>query len=328
MDEARLEHSSPIRHRVRVTLKPLPCRPSPERDELLSSWIGRLAKANHCSAEELCGYLGLGQGRVPEFASDLRVVNWVQLCAALQWSPDEVAAMTLPDAVHYAVRYMSLHDFQYCPGCVEQTPGIVLRHWRFAWSLICETCGRTLAARRRSEAVSDRLLARGARGAKILKTAVASNDLKRLRRMDLTLYVVSMLGVGHSASAISANERERLIALAAVGIGMTRPLLGVALILRGNDRVVRELRRVFPRHRKVIERVRGLSQDLDRRLPGRREAEHTPKKETYEASRPGGSESALKAARQAISELGPDANRQALLVRADAIWRRSSGVKS
>ncbi|OYX40823.1 MAG: hypothetical protein B7Z02_17785 [Rhodobacterales bacterium 32-67-9] len=76
--------------------------------------------------------------------------------------------------------------------------------------------------------------------------------------MDLTLHVVSMLGASHSASVISANGRERMIALAAVGVGMTRPLLGAAIILRGNDRVLRELRRVFPRHRQVIERIRRI----------------------------------------------------------------------
>lgn len=328
MDEARLEHSSPAGRHVRVTLKALPRRPPPARDELLASWIGRLAKANHCSAEELCGYLGLGQGRVPEHVSDLRVVDWVRLCAALQRTRDEITAMTLPDKMHNSVRCVSPHDFQYCPVCVERAPDIVLRHWRFAWLMTCEVCGQTLATKRPAEAVSDRLLARAARGAQVLKTAVATNDLRRLRRMDLTLHVVSMLDVGDSASVISANERERLIALAAVGVGMIRPLLGAAIILRGNDRVLRELRRVFPRHRRVIERVRGLSQGLDWRLPGRREAEHTPKKETHRISRPGASASALLAARQAISELGPDANRQALLARADAIWRCRSGDKS
>ncbi|PQV56089.1 TniQ protein [Defluviimonas denitrificans] len=328
MDEARLEHSSPAGRHVRVTLKALPRRPHPARDELLASWIGRLAKANHCSAEELCGYLGLGQGRVPEHASDLRVADWVRLCAALQRTQDEITAMTLPDKMQHSVRCVSPHDFQYCPVCVERTPDIVLRHWRFAWSMTCEICGQTLATKRPAEAVSDRLLARAACGAQALKSAVATNDLRRLRRMDLTLHVVSMLDVGRSASVISANERERLMALAAIGVGMTRPLLGAAIILRGNDRAVRELRRVFPRHRRVIERIRRLSQDLDRRLPDRPEADHAPKQETCETSRQGGSERALQAARQAISELGPDANRQALLTRADAIWRLLSSVKS
>ncbi|MEO1189713.1 MAG: TniQ family protein [Pseudomonadota bacterium] len=61
MGEARLEHSAPTYRWVRVLLKPLPRRPPSLRDELLSSWIGRLARANHCSVDELCSYLGLAR---------------------------------------------------------------------------------------------------------------------------------------------------------------------------------------------------------------------------------------------------------------------------
>ncbi|MDO8982359.1 TniQ family protein [Cypionkella sp.] len=306
---------------------PLPFRPPPARDELLSSWIGRLARANHCSAEELCGYLGLGQGRVLERINNLGQVDWARLCSAVQRTQHEIAAMTLPDTVHHAVRYLSRHDFQHCPGCAEQTPGLALRHWRFAWSLTCETCGQSLAAKYPAGAVSDRLLARAARGAQVLETAVANNDLRRLRRMDLTLHVVSMLDVCRSASVISANERERLIALTAVDVGMTRPLLGAAIILRGNERAVRGLRRAFPQHGRVFERIRALTHYLDQRLPGRWETEHPTGQKTNGTSRPSASESALQAARQAISELGSEADRQALLARADAIWKRSSGIE-
>jgi len=310
-----------------VTVRPLPFRPPPARDELLSSWIGRLAKANHCSVEELCGHLGLGQGRVPECANDLRAVNWARLCGAVQRSPDEIDAMCLPDGLHHSVRIVSRYDFQHCWACVEKTPGLFLRHWRFAWSMTCEVCGQALAAKHPAEAVSDRLLARGARGAQALKSAVASNDLRRLRRVDLTLHVMSLLGGGHSGSAISGNAHERLMALAAVCVGMTRPSLGAAITLRGSDRVVRELRRAFPRHRQVIERIRRLSQDLDRRLPGRRETGHPTARTAHVMTRPSASESALLAARQAISELGAGTNREALLIRADAIWKRSGGAK-
>lgn len=145
--------------------------------------------------------------------------------------------------------------------------------------------------------------------------------------MDLTLHLMSVLEIGNLGSLTSGNGRERLIALAAVGIGVTRPLLGAAVILRGNDRAVRRLRRAFPQHRRLIERIHELSQDLDRRLPGRRETEHPPEQEELGTSRSRASESALRSARQAISELGSEADRQALLARADAIWKLSSGVE-
>ncbi|MBR9851948.1 MAG: hypothetical protein GYB27_21500 [Rhodobacteraceae bacterium] len=67
---------------------------------------------------------------------------------------------------------------------------------------------------------------------------------------------MSILGGGHSGSVISGNAHERLMALGAVCVGMTRPLLGTDIILRGDGRVDRELRRAFPQHRRVIERIR------------------------------------------------------------------------
>ena len=148
-----------------------------------------------------------------------------------------------------------------------------------------------------------------------------------MRQISLTLHVMSVLKIGHPWSLTSGSERERLLALAAVGISTNRPLLGVAIILRGNDRGARELRRAFPQHRRLIERVCGLSRDLDQRLPGRRETEHPTGQKTHRTSRASASESALQAARQAISELGPYAKREALLTRADAIWKRSSGIE-
>ncbi|MFD2857799.1 TniQ family protein [Seohaeicola zhoushanensis] len=311
-----------------MNVRPLPFRLPPARDELLSSWIGRLAKANHCSVEELCGHLGLGQGRVPECANDLRAVNWARLCGAVQRSPAEIAAMCLSEATHHSLHIVSRYDFQHCWACVEKTPDLVLRHWRLAWSMTCETCGQALATKYPAKDVSGRLRARAVVGAEALKTAAAANDPRRLRRVDLTLHLIAVLKIGNLGALTSGNERARFMALAAVGLSVTRPLVGAAIILRGNDRAAQELRRVFPQHRRVIERVRALSRDLDQRLPGRTETEHPTGQKTHGTSRPSVSESALQAARQAISELGAGANREALLARADAIWKSTGGVRS
>ncbi|WP_439123846.1 TniQ family protein [Marivita sp.] len=311
-----------------MTVKPLPFRPPPIHDELLSSWVGRLAKANHCSTEELCGYLGSGQGRVPERSNDLGQVDWIRVCSAVRRTQDEIAAMTLPDVTHHGVQYVSRHDFQYCPGCVAKSPDLVLRHWRLAWSMICEPCGQALATEYPAKDVSGKLRARAVPGAEALKTAAATNNPRRLRRGDLTWHLMAVLKIGNLRALTSGNERERLMALAAVGVSVIRPILGAAIILRGNERVVFELRRDFPQHRRLIERIRRVSQDLERWLPERRETERPSRQETHGVSRPTASKSALREARQAITELGPDANRQALLARADEIWRRSSGAKS
>ncbi|WP_418896421.1 TniQ family protein [Sulfitobacter litoralis] len=331
MGETRLEHSSPTHRRVRVTVNPLPRRPPPVSDELLSSWIGRLARANHCSVEELCGYLGLGQGRVPEHINDLGQVDWARLCSAVQLTRHEIAAMTLPDTTHLGVQYVSSDDFQSCASCAGQTPGLILRHWRFAWSLTCENCGRPLVARRPTDGIADRISVRATRGAATMKAAVQANDLQRIRRFSLTLSVLKVLDLAYAAPLTSRSQMERFTALAAVDVCDTRPLLGAAILLHGNDKALRELRRVFPQHRGLIDRVHRLSLELDGRLP--RKPLHQcipvsqPDKVMSRPSRKMVSSEALNAARQAVSELGSDADRQALLVRADAIWKRQSCVR-
>lgn len=322
MGEASLDHSAPDRCRVRVIFQPLPRRPPAVRDELLSSWIRRLARANHCSVEELCGYLGLRQGRVPEHAVDLGNVNLARFCAAVQRTPDEIVAMSLPDTTHLAVQCVSHDDLQICESCTDKTSGLTLRHWRFAWSLTCETCGRTLVAKHPADGISDRLRSRAARGAEALRAAVAINDTRLLRRVDLAVHLLSTLGLASCTPLTSGCQAQRLTALAAVGVGAARPLLGTAILLRGNDRVVWELRRAFPQQRRAIGRIQGLSQTLERRLPEERcETERAPELGRPSTDYPTASDSALKAARQAILELGSVADREALLARADAIWK-------
>lgn len=311
-----------------MILKPLPRRPPPVSDELLSSWVRRLAQANHCSVEDLCGYLGLRQGRVPESRNDLRQVSWARLCSAVQRSRYEIEAMTLPDTRHLPVQCVSHDDFQICESCRDQTPGVILRHWRFAWLLNCENCGAPLVAWHPSDGLSNRLHLRAARGAEVLKTAVDVNDLRRMRRISRTFDVLKILGLEYPASFASRCQLQRSEALAAIDVCTTRPLLGAAILLCGNDSAFWELRRAFPQHRQLIARVRKVSQDLERRLPRQQKAEPAPKQETQIASRPTASEGALKAARLAISELGSDADHHALLMRANAIWKRQSCVRN
>ncbi|WP_162792083.1 hypothetical protein, partial [Pseudosulfitobacter sp. DSM 107133] len=178
----------------------------------------------HCSAEELCGYLGLGQGRVPEYAGDLQGATWALLCRAVQRPAHEILAMALPDTKHQSARWVSPHDFQYCPRCVEKTPDLVLRHWRLAWSMTCETCGQALATKYPAKDVPSGLHGRALRGAEALKSAVATNNLARLRRVDLTMHLMAVLEIGNLRALTSGNERERLMALAAVGVSVTRPV--------------------------------------------------------------------------------------------------------
>lgn len=311
-----------------MIIKPLPRRPPRVPDELLSSWIRRLARANHCSVKDLCGYLGLGQGRVPERMNDLGQVNWARLCLGIQQTRDEIVAMTLPDTSHLPVQCVTSDDFQRCANCASQTTGLVLRHWRFSWSLTCENCDRPLVARYPADDLSDRLRVRAARGAAVLKTAVYADDLRRMRRISRTFDVLKIVRLEYPASLTPRCQLQRSEALAAVHVCATRPLLGAAILMCGNDRAFWHLRRAFPQHRRLIEKVRKQSQYLERHLPRQQKAEPAPKQETQRASRLVASEDALQAARLAISELGFDADHHALLARADAIWKGQNCVRN
>ncbi|PHS19454.1 MAG: hypothetical protein COA78_00780 [Blastopirellula sp.] len=71
LGETRLELTASPDLRVSVSPVSLPRRPPPLTDELLSSWMLRLALANHCAVDELCRYLGLQRGRAPETVAEL-----------------------------------------------------------------------------------------------------------------------------------------------------------------------------------------------------------------------------------------------------------------
>ncbi len=310
--------------RVQVNFQPLPRRPPPIQDELLSSWIARLAQANHCCVEELCGYLGLERGRVPETVDELSRVNLDRLSFAVQRTHDEISAMTLADDGHFPFRCLAGDDFQRCPGCTEQTPGLALRHWRYVWSLACETCGRELApmypAGPGAEIVSDKLAARACRGAEVLKSTFADGDLKAARRIRLATNLMSSLELVHATSLTSGNKVARFTMLGVIGTCTLRPLLKVALVVRRNAGAARHLRQVFPQHRRAIAKIVGLSLKLDEKFPWHPKSKSAAHRQIGERKVSTASKHAFAAARQAIEELGPTADRRLLLVRAEAIW--------
>jgi len=307
-----------------VNFHPLPRRPPTIQDELLSSWIARLAQANHCCVEELCGYLGLERGRVPETVAEFSRVNLDRLSFMVQRTHDEIAAMMLADDGHFPIRCVARDDFQRCPGCTEQTPGLVLRHWRFAWSLTCETCGRELApmhpAGPDAEIVSDKLAARACRGAQVLKLTFADVDLKATRRIRLAINLMSSLELVRPASLTSGIKVARFTILGVIGTCTPRPLLKAALVVRRNAGAARHLCQVFPQHRRAIAKIVGLSLKLDEKFPWRPKIKSAAHRQIGEKKVSTASEHALAAARQAIEELGPIADRRQLLERADAIW--------
>lgn len=302
--------------------KPLPCRPPPIEDELLSSWITRLAHANHCSVEEFCCYLGFEQGRVPETVAELENENLAHLSFLVQLPTSEITAMTLPDGIRFEVQYVSQHDFQKCAVCTSQTPGLILRHWRFVWATACERCGRALVTLcpMEDEIVPEKLIRRANHGAEILRSAFCDGDLRLRRRLGRAFYMLRSRDLAQSTSLTSGDKGIRFAMLAAIGTRVSHTLLTATPGARSNAALARHLSRVFPQHREVIARMAALSEVSDENSTVCANNGAPPQYRAATTSVEKVSEKALAAARQAIAELGSAADRHKLLVRAEAIW--------
>lgn len=302
--------------------KPLPCRPPPIEDELLSSWITRLAKANHCSVQEFYGYLGFEQGRVPKTVAELENGNLDHLSLLVQLPASDVAAMTLPDGIRFEVQYVSQHDFQKCAGCTSQTPGLVLRHWRFIWATTCERCGRELVPLHPADAeiISEKIRRRANRGAEVLRSAFCDGDLPLGRRLGRAFYMLRSRDLAQSTSLTSGDNGVRFAMLAVIGTRMSHALLTAAPGLQSHTTLARHLSRVFPQHLEVIARMVALSEVSNEKSTARQNVEAPPQYRAVTTPVRKVSTLALSAARQAIEELGPATDRHKLLVRAEAIW--------
>lgn len=307
-----------------MTRKPLPRRPAPFQDELLSSWIARLAQANYCSVPELCRYLGLAQERPPETQSDLAGVDIGGFCATIRLPPEELDSMLIQRRADFPIECISWSDFQNCPACARKQPGISLRHWRFAWSMQCEVCGSELSPVRRDPAVHvhlpTRLRSRATGGAKRLMLANRHGDRHAGGRMSLTLQASGVLAPELRHGVLFSQSRlDRFKALAAIDIGMTRPLLAVALLMKNDPNAVRRFRAAFPHKRKLVNRLASLAGDLPLLGVGSQENHKGGSKRcnTYISASP--QPKYLEAAKLAIIQLGANADRGELLRYAESI---------
>lgn len=317
-----MEFTSTTDVRIAVTLKPLPCCPPPFEDELLSSWIMRLAQANHCSFKELNGYLGFDKRVVPTTVGELDRQNLHHLSIVLQQPADKIAAMTLPYGKRFDVQFVSGYDFQKCAVCTSRTPGLILRHWRFAWSTSCERCGEELVGldSKKAEFIPEKFTRRVNRGAVILRSAFLDDDWLLCRRIGRAFYMMSGPELEQFASVLSENKFDRFTVLAAIGMCLSSSSLKVVPVNSNKIVPVRHLKRVFPNYREIIMKIVLLSEISDNSPPlcfmiKNLSQNRTDRKPVEEVSSP-----ALIAARQAIKELGLAANQSELLARAEAIF--------
>ena len=140
--------------------KLLPIHPQPQRDELLSSWIVALARANHFKVHSFCIRLGGNQNTIWNRDVDRMVPPDVveKLSAMTGQAPEKIRALSLAhiaeliDVDHHANgsatwilplgvwhRKRLRHGVQFCSMCLgfDKRP-YVRRSWRLAYYTECE----------------------------------------------------------------------------------------------------------------------------------------------------------------------------------------------
>lgn len=116
-------------------------------DEVLSSWVGRLASANYCEVRELLQHVGIPD--VSNLVLDQDLPNaWIEaLALAGHIQTNHIRKMALHKSDIHTTPFIATQPFQDCQSCrvAPGVEGFELRHWRFAWSLYCEKCGGRLS---------------------------------------------------------------------------------------------------------------------------------------------------------------------------------------
>ena len=133
----------------------------------------------------------------------------------------------------------------------------------------CEVCGSELAPSRGNPEglalLPNRLCRRAQEGAARLRIVYQQGNVHSRRRIGLTLQVAGVIApeLRHGA-LFSQNRIDRFKTLAAINLGMTRPLLAAALTLKSDRVGETKLRIAFPHKRKLVDRLARLSESLPR----------------------------------------------------------------
>jgi len=117
----------------------------------------------------------------------------------------------------------------------------------------------------------------------------------------------------------SQNRHDRYTMIAALSLGMSRPLIAAALIVRNDHAAEARLRAAFPNRRKLLNRLVRLADSLpSRKIEGREKRIDQflgQRINSIITARP----EFLAAAKQAIDQLGDAADRSELLRCAETI---------
>ena len=159
-------------------------------------------------------------------------------------------------------------------------------------------------------------------GARQLKLAYLQRDSHAGRRVDLTMHVTGVLAPEPRHGAlVSQSRHDRFEILAAINLGMTRPLLVTAVAVRKDSATEPRIRAAFPRQKKLLDRLASLARDLPSLGTRNREKRTNRSRKQRTATIITPQPEYLAAARQAINQLGETADSGDLLRCAEAILK-------
>ncbi len=309
-----------------MTIRPRPRRPQPRQDELLSSWVTRLAAANYCSVPELLGYLGFSSESPPDTGHELQGADTKRFGALARLSSSDIQGMLLVRRAGFPIDFVSCSDFQHCPTCTQKVPGVSLRHWRYVWSTICYSCGTGLlplgTVPGEKFQVPSRLEVRASKGAVWLEQLYWRGSQQVGRQVDLALQIVRVLAPElRHAGLCSKSRHDRYAMLAAVHLLMTRPLVAVSIAMRRDPTAGERLRMAFPGQRNLLDQLVYLS--CSSPTPAKDDCKiqkaRFPARKSDNTIKP----DFLAAAKKAIEQLGVNADRAELLRCADRTLEKS-----
>ena len=129
----------------------LPLIAPPRVDELLSSWLTRIAQDYYIPPRRLLTHMGLSSPSVERLDLTLTFARAIAMSGFVRQPPDAIIAMThtkLPADCQTLVRVK--HPQQSCLSCALQlkrdgAAGAVLKSWMQGWRVTCRACGGAMA---------------------------------------------------------------------------------------------------------------------------------------------------------------------------------------
>ncbi len=125
----------------------LPLIAPPRADELLSSWLTRIAQDYYIPPRGLLTHMGLSSPSVERLDLTLTFAQAITMSGFVRQPPDAIIGMThakLPADCQTLVRVR--HPQQSCRSCASQlkrdgAAGAVLKSWMQGWRATCRACG-------------------------------------------------------------------------------------------------------------------------------------------------------------------------------------------